>query len=109
MSQIIEDLKDDEYKAKTDEQNQQKEYEKLIRDAERTRKQDSSALDNLNSILADLKQDGQDLMDDLKGLQIDLKVSAKKLENLHGECDWLLKFYTQRANARKLEIENLKS
>jgi len=38
-----------------------------------------------------------------------LMATHKYIQSLHGECDWLLQYFTVRKEARAGEVESLKS
>jgi len=93
--------------ATTEEKNSQREYEELMADSAEKRVTDTKAIaaktDEKAELEGDLVQAKADKGDKLK----ELMATEKFLGDLHLECDWLLKNFGLRAEARSSEIDAL--
>jgi len=93
--------------ATTEEKNSQHEYEELMADSAEKRVTDTKAVasktDEKAELEGDLVQAKADKGDKLK----ELMATEKFLGDLHLECDWLLKNFELRAEARSSEIDAL--
>jgi septal ring factor EnvC (AmiA/AmiB activator) len=104
---LVGDLEKELQTAKVDEDNAQEEYEKLTADAGDKRKQDSATLTEKKSTKA-TSEEALDAEKTKKGdTSTELMGLVKEIYALHGECDWLLKFYDARRDARTGEIDAL--
>merc|ERR1719282_451719 len=93
--------------AETEEKNAQAEYESTIKEAADKRRQDSKSVTDKEAAKADLESTLEKSTEDWKSAAHDLMGTEKYLAELHGECDWLLKYYEVRKEARADEIESL--
>merc|ERR1719454_2530727 len=93
--------------ATAEEKNSQQEYEELMADSAEKRVTDTKAIaartDEKAELEGDLVQAKADKGDKLK----ELMATEKFLGDLHLECDWLLKNFELRAEARASEIDAL--
>merc|ERR1719388_319232 len=93
--------------ATTEEKNSQHEYEELMADSAEKRVTDTKAVasktDEKAELEGDLVQAKADKGDKLK----ELMATEKFLGDLHLECDWLLKNFALRKEARSSEIDAL--
>merc|ERR1719343_984543 len=85
---LVQDLDKEMTEAETEEKNAQEEYDKFMADAKSDRVGLSKSLKE--------KSTGMELM-----------TTDKMISDLHAECDWLLKYFDMRANARAGEIDAL--
>merc|ERR1719305_744336 len=90
-----------------DEKDAQKDYEKLIADSAEKRALDSKAITDKESAKGQAEADLQTDTDGKKGKTTELMETDKYLAGLHQECDWLLKFYDTRKEARNGEMDAL--
>merc|ERR1719282_715630 len=93
--------------AETEEKNAKAEYEKTIAEAADKRRQDSKSVTDKEAAKADLESTLEKSTGDLKSATKDLMGTDKYIASLHSECDWLLKYYEVRKEARTDEIESL--
>merc|ERR1719293_41636 len=93
--------------AEVEENNAQENYETLMKDAGEKRTADSKALNEKEASKAKGEESLQLEKDKKEGLGEDLMETEQVLMNLHGECDWLIKYYDMRKAARTEEIEAL--
>jgi len=107
LNNIISDLKLEINEDKLQEEDAQKDYEKLSKDAAAKREASSEALAEKESALANANAELLDLKNDHKETTND-KDEAKLTEmNLHAECDWLVENFDARKTAREEEMEAL--
>jgi len=104
---LVADLEKEMQVAKVDEDNAQEEYEKLMADSGAKRKQDSKSLTEKKSAKAETQESLESTKNDKKDSKGELMGNAKEIYALHGECDWLMKFYDVRKDARTGEIDAL--
>merc|ERR1719240_608625 len=91
------------------EKNEQTEYVELMTESQETRQQNQRSLVNQGVTKAQLE-------DELSGAKESQKLTLEQLDNLHstlaklhGSCDFILKNFEVRLQARTAEIEGLKS
>jgi septal ring factor EnvC (AmiA/AmiB activator) len=104
---LVKDLDTEMTEAKVDEENSQEEYDKTITDAKADRTGLSKSLKVKSATKADLTADLETLKSDKKSTSAELMATEKYLSDIHSECDWLLKYFDVRAQARSGEIESL--
>jgi chromosome segregation ATPase len=106
---LIKDLTLEMTEAETAEKEAQKEYETLMADAAEKRATDSKTLADKESLKADTEVE----LEKLKASQLatfkELQATEQYISSLHAECDWLLQFYTVRAEARAGEVKSLEN
>lgn len=105
---LVRDLDKEMTEAETQERDSQAAYEGLMHDSAVKRAKDTKLMTEKQATKADteealVKSDGE-LMSTRKEL-----MATKQYEGqLHGECDWLLKYFDLRKTARFEESDNLK-
>jgi len=107
IDMLVADLDKEMAEAKTAETNGQAEYEADMRDAAETRRSDSKALTDKQAALAAAEGDLQSAKDDHSAHTKELMAVLSTIESLHGECDWLLKYFDVRKEARAGEVDAL--
>jgi DNA repair exonuclease SbcCD ATPase subunit len=90
-----------------EEADAQKEYEELIKDSAAKRAQDSKSITDKESAKAETEAEVEANTQASKGKKTELMETDKYIAGLHAECDWLVKFYDARKEARDGEIESL--
>jgi len=90
-----------------EEKDAQDDYEKFLGDAKNKRAADAKSMSDKEGALAETTEDLVTSEEGLKNKQISLMETEKALGGLHADCDWLLKYYDARAEARTGEIEAL--
>merc|ERR1712194_840361 len=108
MDLLVQDLDKEMQVAATEETNAQKEYEQLISDAAEKRRQDSKSLTDKEGAKAETEGNVEKNRGEKKANLRALMGTAKYIANLHGECDWSLKYFDVRKEARAGEIDSLK-
>jgi len=104
---LIKDLTKEMTEAKTTEADAQADYEELMRDSASKRTSDSALLTEKTATKASLEGDLQNLRDTKGQVSRDLSATNQYIASLHAECDWLLKFFETRRDARASEIDAL--
>jgi len=107
MDLLVKDLDTELTEAATEEKNAQEEYDKTIADAKAERVGLSKSLKDKSAAKADTMADLGELTATKKSTAAQLMATEKTLGDLHAECDWLLKYYSVREEARTGEIEAL--
>merc|ERR1712194_844227 len=107
MDLLVKDLDEEMTVSETEEKNAQAAYEKTIAEAADKRRQDSKSLSDKEAAKADLESALEKAGDDHKSTTKDLMGTEKYIASLHAECDWLVKYYEVRKEARADEIESL--
>jgi len=104
---IIADVTKEVQIMELEETDAQSDYEKFLGDAKNKRAADAKSMSDKEGALAETTEDLVTSEEGLKNKQISLMETEKALRGLHADCDWLLKYYDARAEARTGEIEAL--
>mmetsp|Transcript_16815 Transcript_16815/g.39435 ORF Transcript_16815/g.39435 Transcript_16815/m.39435 type:complete len:718 (-) Transcript_16815:126-2279(-) len=104
---LIKDLDKEMTTSKVEEAEAQKEYEEMMADAAAKRAEDAKSLSDKAASKASLEEALDAEEDKKEGEAKDLDATMKYIQSLHGECDWLLKYYDARKSARDGEIDSL--
>merc|ERR1719436_94980 len=104
---LIKDLDKEMTEAETEEKDAQGDYERLMQDSAEKRTQDSKSLTDKEAAKANLEGDLEAHKAEKTAAGRELMGTAKYLSSLHAECDWLLKYFDVRKEARAGEIESL--
>merc|ERR1712194_94596 len=107
MDLLVKDLDEEMTVSETEEKNGQAEYEKTIAEAADKRRQDSKSVTDKEAAKADLESALEKSTGDKKSATKDLMGTEKYIASLHAECDWLLKYFEVRKEARADEIDAL--
>jgi len=105
MDMLVADIDKEMLNAKMEEKDAQDDYEKLMFDCSEKRASDSKSLTDKTAAKADGEAALQSLTDGKEALGTELKAVLDYITSLHGECDFLLEFYSQRKEARASEID----
>merc|ERR1719188_65496 len=108
MDLLVKDLDKEMTEAEVDEKDSQAEYEELMADSAAKRATDSQSLNRKNSAKADATAALESHTDARDNAATDLMANAKRIAALHGECDWLVKYFDARREARAGEVDSLK-
>merc|ERR1719421_2164721 len=103
------DLKTEMTEMETEEKLAQEDYEKFMADSAEKRAADSKAIEDKEAAKAGLAADLVSMEEDKKAKGAELLATTEALSNLHLECDWLLKNFELRKEARAGEVESLKN
>jgi len=104
---IVKDLDKEMTVAKTEEKDSQGDYETMMKDSAAKRSDDSKALADKQGTLADLQAALNTSNEDKASTQKELGATLQYIQSLHNECDWLLKYFDVRKEARTSEIDAL--
>merc|ERR1719171_2606600 len=105
IEQIIEDSKALESEAVAGETEAQASYEKFVKDSNDLIKQLSDSVASKTKAKSTAAQDSEQAKSDLGSAVGELESLALTAQDLHGECDWVLKNFAARQKARLDEIE----
>merc|ERR1719216_712017 len=104
---LIADLDKEMTEAETTEKDAQADYEIAMKDAADKRTADSQSLSEKESIKAETEADLEAKTEDKAAASAELMSTMKYIASLHAECDWLLKYFDVRKEARASEIDAL--
>lgn len=109
MDLLLKDLSSEMTEMEVTEKQAQEEYEQFMADAAEKRIADSKSITDKNAVKADTEADLEDANSDHKTTVNELMANDKATMALHASCDWLMKFYDVRKEARTGEIASLKN
>merc|ERR1712008_258086 len=104
---LIADLDKEMTEAETTEKDAQADYETAMKDAADKRTADSKLLSEKEAIKAETEADLEAKTEDKAATSAELMSTMKYIASLHAECDWLLKYFDVRKEARASEIDAL--
>ena len=104
---LIADLVKENTEAKTAEEDAQKDYAGLMTDSATKRTEDSKLLTEKDSAKADAEAMLESHTDEKASSEKELGAVNQYIMTLHAECDWLIKYYDMRSEARSSEIDAL--
>jgi len=102
---LVNDVEKDMQEAELEEKDAQSDYEKFMTDAGNKRAEDSKSMTDDEGSLAETQESLVSNKELLKNKKFEAMETDKYMGELHAECDWLLKFYEMRKEARVGEIE----
>merc|ERR1719350_2112886 len=104
---LIKDLDKEMTEAEAEESDAQGDYETCMKDSAAKRTADSTSLNEKQSIKADLEASLEAKTEEKTSTANELMSTIKYIASLHMECDWLVKYYDVRKEARSSEVESL--
>merc|ERR1719264_2073553 len=104
---LIADLDKEMTEAETTEKDAQADYETAMRDAAEKRTADSQSLSEKEGIKAETEADVEAKTEEKAATSAELMSTMKYIASLHMECDWLIKYFDVRKEARASEIDAL--
>jgi len=104
---LVKDLDKEMTEAKAQEENAQTAYQKTMADAAEKRAQDSKSMTEKAAAKADTEGALQAKTESKTATGKELMATVDYIGSLHTECDWLLKYYEVRKEARASEIDAL--
>jgi len=104
---LIKDLDKEMQTAEVDEKEAQKEYEQMMGDSAEKRAQDSSLITEKESMKAELETELEASKEGKLSTTKELMGTLEYISGLHKECDWLIKNYDVRKEARASEVDAL--
>merc|ERR1719172_192255 len=105
IDMIINDVDKENQVMELEEKDAQGDYEKFMKDSADKRAEDSKSMTDKEAALADSEEGLVNDKEALKNKKVDLMNTEKTLSELHADCDWLLKYYDARKEARTGEID----
>jgi chromosome segregation ATPase len=102
---LINDVEKENQVMKLEEEDAQKDYEKFMSDAKDKRAEDSKSMSDAEGSLAETNEQMVTDKGTLSNTQTELMETEKYLGEVHAECDWLMKYYDVRKEARVGEID----
>jgi len=105
IEQIIEDSKALEHEAVAGEKEAQAGYEKFVKDSNALIKELSASVASKTKASAKATEDREQGKSDLDSTVGELESLALTEQDLHGECDWVLRNFEARQKARLAEME----
>jgi len=104
---LVKDLTKEMTEGKTIEADAQADYEQMMRDMAEKRVADTTALADKGAAKAGLEGDLAGLKAEDADTKSALAATLEYIASLHAECDWLLKYFDVRKEARNGEIDAL--
>merc|ERR1719468_795895 len=104
---LIKDLDKKMQEADVTEKNSQDEYEKMMSDSAAKRAADSKSITDKSAEKASTEESKQREEDAKGGSTQEHLNTLKYIAGLHSECDWLMKYFEVRKQARASEVESL--
>jgi len=107
IDMLIKDLDKEMTEAEVTEKDAQGDYEQMLKDSATKRAEDSKSLTDKEGALAELQTGLEESKGTLDSTQKELGATNEYIASLHAECDWLIKYYDMRREARTNEIDAL--
>jgi len=104
---LVKDLDKEMTEAETAEKDAQKDYEVFIADSSESRAEASKSLTDKMATKASLQSDLVSTKEEKTSSVSELMATESYISSLHAECDWLLKYFDMRKEARVGEIDSL--
>jgi chromosome segregation ATPase len=105
MDNLIADVEKDMQTMDLEEKDAQGDYEKFMDDAATKRAEDSKSITDKQAALGNTEEELSNSKGALDSTNHKLMETEKYLGSLHAECDWMLKYYDARKEARDGEID----
>ena len=109
MDLLLKDLTGEMTEMEVLEKQAQEEYEEFMADAADKRTEDSKSITDKSAVKADTEARLEEEKSDHKTTVKELMANDKTTMNLHQSCDWLMKYFDVRKEARSGEVAALKS
>lgn len=109
LDTLIKDIQKQATALKADEKSAQAEYETFMADSSKMRTSGTKTLSAKESTKADTEATLQKHSRELKTAAAEATANGEYLTTLHKECDWMLKNFNVRRDARTSEIASLKN
>jgi septal ring factor EnvC (AmiA/AmiB activator) len=107
IDSLVKDLDMEMSESETNERLAQENYEEMMQDSKEKRQADTKSLTEKSEALADTEDTLNAKSDELTSTQKEIMAAHEYMGQLHGECDWLMKFYDVRKKARDSELQTL--
>ena len=107
LDELAADLDKEMTVAQAEEKDAQAAYQRATSDAKDKRAQDTKMITDKKGVTADTEAALQTASDDKASAEKELAATNSAIQALHGECDWILKYYDLRKESRAGEIDAL--
>jgi len=107
MDALSADLQKEMTEAEATEKDAQGDYEQFMADSANKRAEDSKTLTDKEGALAQLGEMLESQSSELTSTGKTLMATLSYIDSLHAECDWLVKYFDMRKEARENEIDAL--
>merc|ERR1740117_1537220 len=108
MDAMIADLEKELQEAEFEEKDSQAEYEQMMKDGAQKRTQDSKSITDNEGTKADDEAAIQSMTEERTAKMKEAMATVDVIQGLHADCDWLLKNFDVRKEARSGEVDALK-
>jgi len=108
IDMLMKDLEKEMTEAGLEEKNSQAEYVQMMADSKDKRAEMAKSMSDKASSKAAMESDLTEAKEEIGATTKELMATEKYIASVHSECDWLLKYFDVRAEARAGEIESLK-
>merc|ERR1719191_2405892 len=105
IDMLVADLDKEMTESTTAEKDAQADYEEMMKDSAAKRATDVKTLSEKGATQASLETDIEAHKDEKLSATKELMATLEYIQSLHGECDWLLKYFDTRKEARTGEID----
>jgi len=105
IDNLVNDVEKENQVMKLEEEDAQDDYEKFMADAKDKRAADSKSMSDAEGTLAETDEQMVTDKGTLKNKNTELMETDKYLAGVHADCDFLLKYYDMRKEARTGEID----
>jgi len=107
MDSLTKDLDKEMTEAEVTEKDAQGDYETFMQDSATKRAEDSKTLTDKQGALANLETSLGDQKAEKASTEKTLAATNEYIASLHAECDWLIKYFDMRQEARSTEVNAL--
>jgi chromosome segregation ATPase len=107
MDNLVNDVEKDMQESDLEEKDAQRDYEEFMDNAATKRAEDSKAITDKTVALGNTEEELSNGKEGLRNTNQKLMETEKYLGSLHAECDWLMKYYDTRKEARSGEIDSM--
>jgi len=107
MDALVKDLDKEMTEAELTEKDAQGDYEAMMKDSAEKRAEDSKSMTDKQGALAELETGLGQSKEDLSSTKKELAATIQYIGTLHNECDFILKYFDMRKEARAGEIDSL--
>lgn len=107
MDALVKDLDKEMTEAELTEKDAQGDYEAMMKDSAEKRAEDSKSMTDKQGALAELETGLGQSKEDLSSTKKELAATIQYIGTLHNECDFILKYFDMRKEARGGEIDSL--
>jgi len=107
MDLLVKDLQKEMTEASAEEENSQKDYETFMKDSATKRAEDSKTVTDKTAAKAEMQGELESATEAKASAERSLAGTLAYIHSLHTECDWLMKYYTVRKEARASESDAL--